>query len=110
LTLYRELKSLPIEAHWFCPKRRDDDHIDYAHPDDAEEDMSSDTKRELVHDAKRRHNVAYKYSIILGLAPEDTAGLRQPWVDRLNHLLETCDKCGYNWHMGRKAYVREISE
>jgi senataxin len=110
LIIYRELKSFPAEAHWFCPKRRDDDQIDYAHPDDAEEDMSSDTKRELIHDAKRRHDVAYKYSIILGLGPEDSAGLLDVWLDRLNHLLETCDKCGYNWHMGRKAYVKEISE
>jgi senataxin len=110
LPICSELKSFPTEAHWFCPKRRDDDQIDYAHPDEAEEEMSPDTKHELIHDAKRRHNVAYKYSIILGLAPEDTAGMRDVYVDRLNHLLENCDKCGYNWHMGRKAYVKEISE
>jgi senataxin len=108
--MYRELKSFPAEAHWFCPKRRDDDQIDYTHPDDAEEDMSSDTKRELIHDAKRRHKVAYKYSIILGLDPEDTAGMLEDYVNRLNHLMRTCDKCGYNWHKGRKDYVKEISE
>lgn len=72
--------------------------------------MSPDTKRELIQDAKRRHNVAYKYSIILGLAPEDTADMREPYLERMNALLETCDKCGYNWHMGRKQYVKEISE
>jgi senataxin len=105
-----ELKSFPTEAHWFCPKRRDDDFIDYAHPDEAEEEMSPDTKRELIHDAKRRHNVAYKYSIILGLDPEYTVGMRDDYVNRLNHLLKTCDKCGYNWHMGRKGYVKEITE
>lgn len=72
--------------------------------------MSPDTKRELIQDAKRRHNVAYKYSIILGLAPEDTGEMRDNYISRLNGLLETCDKCGYNWHMGRKAYLKEISE
>jgi senataxin len=105
-----ELKSFPAEAHWFCPKRRDDDHIDYAHPDEAEEDMSPETKRELIDDAKRRHKVAYKYSIVFGLAPEDTGAMREDYTLRLNRLLTTCDKCDYHWHMGRKTFVKEISE
>jgi senataxin len=110
LPLGSELKSFPAEAHWFCPKRRDDDHIDYTHPDEAEEDMSPETKRELIHDAKRRHEVAYKYSIIFGLAPEDTEGMRDDYIRRLNQLLTTCDKCDYNWHAGRKSYLKELSE
>jgi senataxin len=110
LPIFSELKSFPTEAHWFCPKRRDDDHIDYAHPDEAEEDMSPETKRELILDGKRRHKTAYKYSMIFGLAPEDTGGMREDYTLRLNQLLTTCDKCDYNWHMGRKAYLKEISE
>jgi senataxin len=72
--------------------------------------MSAETKRELIDDSKRRHKVAYKYSIVFGLAPEDTGAMREEYTFRLNRLLTTCDKCDYNWHMGRKGYMKEISE
>jgi senataxin len=106
----RELKSFPQDAHWFCPRRRDDDHIDYDNPDEAEEDMSSETKQELIQDAKRRHEVAYKYSLILGLAPEISGNMLEDYTSRLNRLLTTCDKCVHNWHMGRKRYLKELAE
>ena len=138
LTLCSELKSFPALSHWFCPKRRDSDPIDYSHPvcairsqilihftrnilhraitdsldfkEEAEEDMSPETKHELIHDSKRRHKVAYKYSIILGLNPADTAGMTEEYTDNLTKLLVTCDKCALNWHMGRKAFIKELSE
>lgn len=106
----RELKSFPQDAHWFCPRRRDDDHIDYDNPREAEEDMSPETKQELIRDAKRRHEVAYKYSLILGLAPEISGNMLEDYTERLNRLLMTCDKCVHNWHMGRKPYLKELAE
>src|ERR1700753_1700938 len=91
--LYGELRSFPPEAHWFCPRRNDDDQVDYDNPDEAEEDISPETKHELIQDAKRRHNVAYKFSLILGLAPEISGQLLQNYTRRLNRLLTKCDKC-----------------
>ena len=108
--IYSELKSFPAEAHWFCPKRRDDDPIDYENPDEAEEETSVETKRELIQDAKRRHNVAYKYSLILGMDPEHSGTLREDYIQRLDQLLKACDKCVHNWHLGRKAFLKECSE
>ena len=108
--LYSELKSFPAKAHWFCPRRHDEDQSDYDNPDEAEEDMSPETKHELIQDAKKRHAVAYKYSLILGLDPEISGHLLDDYTRRLNRLLMTCDKCVHNWHMGRKAYLKELAE
>lgn len=69
--------------------------------------MSPETKHESIQAAKERHNVAYKYSLIVGMnsGPE-----LEEYTDTLNRLLTTCDKCVHNWHMSRKAYLRELSE
>ncbi|CZR51539.1 related to SEN1 protein [Phialocephala subalpina] len=105
-----ELKSFPPKAHWFCPRRRDDDDVNYDDPDEAEEEVSLETKRELIEEAKRRHEVAYKYSLILGLAPDVSGRLLHEYTLRLNELLTSCDKCVHNWHLGRKAYLKDLSE
>jgi senataxin len=72
--------------------------------------MSPETKHELIHGAKRRYNVAYKYSLVFGLSREIFGREMDDYTCRLNQLLTTCDKCVYNWHMGRKAYLKEIQE
>ena len=105
-----ELRSFPPEAHWFCPKQRDTDDVDYNSPDEAEEEMFPESKREAIRDAKKRHNVAYKYSIILGLSPEISGQLLEDYTRRLDLLLKTCDKCVHNWHMGRKAHLKWLAE
>jgi senataxin len=102
-----QLKGFPEGAHWFCPKQSDDDDIDYGHPDEAEEDMSPETKHEAIQAAKERHDVAYKYSLVIGM---DATPERDAYLKHLDKLLQSCDKCVYNWHMGRKAYLRELSE
>ncbi|TVY93187.1 putative ATP-dependent helicase [Lachnellula willkommii] len=105
--LRSQLKGFPAEAHWFCPKRSDDDDIDYGHPDAAEEDMSPETKQEAIQAAKERHDVAYKYSLVLGM---DFTPEQEDYRENLDSMLKSCDKCVYNWHMGRKAYLRKLSE
>ena len=108
--LYSELKAFPSQAHWFCPRRYTEDPVDYDNPDEAEEDASPELKHKLIQDAKRRHEVAYKYSLVLGLAPEVSGRLLEDYTSRLNELLTVCDKCIHNWHMGRKAHLKELSE
>ncbi|KAF7870646.1 hypothetical protein EAF04_004390 [Stromatinia cepivora] len=105
-----ELKSFPAGAHWFCPKRNDEDYVDYSRPDDAEEDMSAQTKKELIQDAQRRQTVAYKSSLIIGLDPDSGGPMVEDYLERLNKLLTCCDKCVHNWHIGRKAYLKELAE
>ncbi|KUJ23532.1 uncharacterized protein LY89DRAFT_680273 [Mollisia scopiformis] len=103
-----DLKSFDPQAHWFCPRRNDDDPVDYDNPDE-EEDMSFETKKELIADWKSRQAVAYKYSLILGLGAEISGRLLDAYTKRLNELLTSCDKCVHNWHLGRKAYLKELS-
>ncbi|ESZ91479.1 hypothetical protein SBOR_8140 [Sclerotinia borealis F-4128] len=105
-----ELKSFPADTHWFCPKRSDEDYVDYSRPDDAEEDMSAETKKELIQDAQRRQTLAYKCSLFIGLDRDAGGVMVEDYLERLNKLLTCCDKCVYNWHMGRKAYLKELAE
>ena len=110
LLLQSVLKSFHVDAHWFCPKRNDEDQVDYDNPAEPEEDISPETKLELIKDAKRRQDVAYKYSLIYGLSPDVSGVLLENYNRRLNQLLTSCDKCVHNWHMGRKAYLKELAE
>jgi len=71
--------------------------------------MSAETKRETIQDAKRRHNVAYRYSLILGMPDELAGNLRDQYTQRLDDLLTTCDKCIHNWHLGRKPYLKDVA-
>lgn len=72
--------------------------------------MSAETKKELIQDSKIRHQKAYRYSVVLGLAPEVAGRALEDYIKRLDRLLTTCDKCVHNWHLGRKAYLKELSE
>ncbi|KAH8684862.1 SEN1 N terminal-domain-containing protein [Tricladium varicosporioides] len=105
-----ELKSFPTEAHWFCPRRNDEDAVDYDQLEEAEEDMSLETKIELIEDAKHRQEVAYKFSLILGMAPEIAGRMLDDYTQGLTRLLTGCDKCVRNWHMGRKAHLKYLAE
>lgn len=105
----RELRGFPDGAHWFCPKRNDDDPADYSNLDEDDEDMSPETKKQLIEDCKRRHELAYKHSLVFGLPPEESGDLLDNYANKLNRLLSICDKCVHNWHLGRKAYLKELS-
>ncbi|RFU32526.1 hypothetical protein B7463_g3842, partial [Scytalidium lignicola] len=108
--LVGELKSFPADAHWFCPKLNDDDPADYDNPDIAEEDVSSQTKHQAIEAFKRRKEVAYKVSLVLGLSPEVSGRVMEDYTRRLNTLLTSCSKCVSNWHMGRKGYLKQLAE
>lgn len=108
--LHRELQSFGPEAHWFCPRQSDEDLADYDNPDEADEDATPEMKQKAIEEGKHRHGVAYKFSLILGMADEVSGRLCQAYLDKLNALLASCDTCVYNWHMGRKAYLGELSE
>jgi senataxin len=71
--------------------------------------VSAETKQKLIKESQKRLEVAYKFSLILGFE-EESGRLREEYIERLDKLLTTCDKCVYNWHMGRKAYLKELAE
>lgn len=106
----RELNAFPPGAHWFCPRRGSDDAVNYDEPDEDEEDMDAATKHKMIKEAKVRHRVAYRYSLIIGLAPEVAGSLLSSYIERLDAALSSCDKCTEAWHKGRKSYLKELRE
>lgn len=101
------------DAHWFCPKRSDDDDVDYHNLEPAAEgspDMNPAMKLELLKDAKDRQDVAYKYTIALGLDNAGAARMLTDYTQRVDTLLSTCSDCIRNYHMGRKAYLKYLHE
>jgi senataxin len=72
--------------------------------------MTAEAKREQIQDAKIRHQKAYRYSVVLGLAPDVAGRALEDYVKKLDRLLSNCDQCVHNWHLGRKAYLKELSE
>lgn len=110
LNLLSALKSFPPNVHWFCPKQNDDDYTDYTNPSELDGDITPEQKQEMVVSSKKRHQVAYKCSLVLGLAPEQAGRMLEEYTQRLNHLLSSCDKCVYNWHLGRRVFLKELSE
>lgn len=87
-----------------------DDTYDYDHLDEDEEGISVAEKRKAVADGKKRQETAFGCSLILGLDEDDSSELRSYYGNRLGSSLSQCDKCIYNWHMGRKAFLKKLSE
>ena len=107
------MQSFGPDAHWFCPKRDDDDAIDYQNFDPAADgsvDMSPEAKRKMIEDGKQRQDVAYKYSIVLGLDMTSAAEMVKEYTHRLHTLLTSCSDCIRNYHMGRRAYLKYLHE
>lgn len=72
--------------------------------------MSPKAKLEIIEEGKHRHDIAYKYSIILALDQESAGTMLIYFTQRLHELLSGCATCIRNWHMGRKAYLKELQE
>jgi senataxin len=118
--LYRQLnKSCPPGAHWFCPKRHDEDLLNYDDLDtsdaDAEaENITSAQKTKLIDESDERLKIAYKlFEIYLF----DTVSMEDPLAEaKRDHrgrsvaFLTTCDHCVRKYHMGRKPFLKEFSE
>ena len=108
------LNDWPPECHWFCPKRRDDDPLNFdnleASDAEAEEEhVDSAQKLKLIGDSHNRAQVAYRLSMVYGLSEEEAADWQERYRKRSNELLTTCDRCVRNWHIGRKRFLKEIS-
>lgn len=117
---YRQLiKSCPPGAHWFCPKRQNEDLLNYddlnASDADAEaEHVTSAQKAKLIDEGDERLKIAYKlFEIYLfdTVNMGDTlAEAKRDHAGRSVEFLTTCDHCVRNYHMGRKPFLKEFSE
>lgn len=112
-------KSSSPGAHWFCPKRRDDDPLNYddlsiSDAEAEEEHITSAQKAKLIDEGDERLKIAYK---LFEIHIFEMADMGDALVDaKLDHrgrsqdLLTTCDRCVRNYHMGRKPFLKEFSE
>lgn len=116
LHLYSELRSLPQDIHWFCPKQSADDYHNYDEPDkddEAEVDvtpMNSAEKKRIIAETKVRSKLAYAASLVAGLGEGAAPEFREYYTAKLNSLFKVCDACVRHWHMGRRRYLKDLAE
>lgn len=111
--LAKKLLEYPKDAHWFCPKQNDDDLANYDQPDQDDDYLSSTEKKQHIQDSEQRQKCAYRFTISMGLSPEEAAAVGDflgQYTQRVGLLLSTCDKCVRNYHMGRKEFLKFMAE
>ena len=106
---YEELRDIPLECHMCCPKVSDDDEEDY---DDLENpgDISIEDKTKRVEEGKKRLDLLYDCSLILGLPAGSAPVLSNEFSKRSNAFLRACAGCVRNWHKGRRPFLKRLSE
>ncbi|RYP68305.1 hypothetical protein DL770_008468 [Monosporascus sp. CRB-9-2] len=106
---YEELRSIPPECHMCCPKISDEDEEDY---DDLEapSELSNAEKEQRVADGKKRLDLLYDCSLILGLPAGSAPTLSDEFYKRSNAFLRACAGCVRNWHKGRRPFLKRLSE
>lgn len=106
---YEELRDIPLECHMCCPKVSDDDDEDY---DDLEEpgEIGIAEKEKRVADGKKRMELLYEGSLILGLPAGSAPVLGDEFNNRSSAFLKACSTCVRNWHKGRRPFLKRLSE
>ncbi len=106
---YEELRNIPPECHMCCPKVSDDDEEDY---DDLEGPgkIGIAVKQDRVTNGKKRLDLLYDCSLILGLPADSAPVLSNEFSNRSNAFLRACASCVRNWHKGRRPFLKRLSE
>jgi senataxin len=73
-------------------------------------DLTLEEKLILVTESKIRSTTAYRFCIAYGLSAQEVGEWQVFHHKRLSSLLTCCDKCVLNYHMGRKGFLKELSE
>ncbi|KAK7743638.1 DEAD-box type RNA helicase [Diatrype stigma] len=92
-----------------CPKISDDDEEDY---DDLEEpgEIGVAEKEKRIADGKKRLELLYDCSLIIGLPAGSAPVLSDEFARRSNAFLRACSACVRNWHKGRRPFLKRLSE
>ena len=99
---YRELKSLPEEAHWFCFRNLEDEK--------KESEATEDEEKERYEASNQRVQLALDALQILAFDGDD-ATTWQLWLkERLKTYLTSCDGCIRNYHCGKKQMKQNLEE
>lgn len=111
LESYNQLEDIPTELHLLCPKISDDDDADYDNPSDDDEDGATAVqKKQRIEDGKKRRDIAYKLSLLLGMNEESAGSWLPSWSARVSTYLTKCDSCVRLWHKSREEFLAFMRE
>ncbi len=109
----RELKALPSDLHWFCPRQGADDgcYFDEDISGQADGDAAAEKRRlEKIEEATSRKALVLDALQILAFDGADAATWQLWLKERLNSLLASCDVCIRMYHRGRKELKAKLEE
>jgi senataxin len=108
LACYSELRELPEDQHLFCPRIGDDGSVHYdedvaAYPPETDAAELEDRRLKLLA-AEARKWTALHAAEILAFDGEEAAPHKEWLVNRLNHLMQSCDVCVRVFHQSRAEW------
>jgi senataxin len=101
---YQEWINIPEKRHLLCPRTTDDDDSD----DEPSSEIDSEYKEQTIQEARRRVELTYDLSLLLGITEEQSSGWKEQWVERTESFLTKCDGCVLRWHMHRKKFFEKL--
>lgn len=116
-TLWQTLSTYPADAHWYCPKVDSEDSTNYDdldYDDDAEDGGTTSAEKKVrIENWRTRQSFAYKMSVYYGLQEDDAgevSSITEMFETKKQGLLTKCDSCVKHYHLGRKGYLKYLSE
>ncbi|KAJ0123384.1 tRNA-splicing endonuclease [Diaporthe amygdali] len=103
---YQEWINLPEEYHLLCPKTESDDSEDEYSAGTTE--VTAEETERRTQEARRRVELTYDLSLLLGITEEQSSGWKEQWVERTESFLTKCDACVLRWHMHRKKFFEKL--
>jgi senataxin len=102
--------SSPVEAHWYCAKRSDDDVVSYQNPDTVEpgDGITVEDKQRIIAESEERRQIAHALFMIYGFTVEESEEWRAKHRKRTDELLKTCNVCVRNYHIDRRLFLRDM--
>lgn len=101
---YQEWINIPEKCHLFCPRITDVDDSD----DEPSPEVVSKEQEQRKEEARRRVELTYDLSLLLGITEEQSSGWKEQWIERTEFFLTDCDACVLRWHMHRKKFFEKL--
>jgi senataxin len=101
---YQEWINIPEKCHLLCPKITDDEDSDDEPPSEIDSEQTVQREQE----ARRRVDLTYDLSLLLGITEEQSSGWKEQWIERTESFLTRCDGCVLRWHMHRKKFFEKL--
>lgn len=105
---YQEWINIPEEHHLLCPKTTNDDDFDDYVSDEPSTDTTPEEKEKRIQEGRRRVELTYDLSLLLGITEEQSSGWKEQWIERTESFLTKCDGCVLRWHMHRKKFFEKL--